>query len=117
MAQKSIVMIAGRSLLVQGMASRWPNRDEEYKLQVLNPEDEDWKNELAEAKPNVIVMDAHDPGVQRICPLAELIWDLPEVTMMLLHSEHSDLQIISSKRIPIKNSEALLRQIMASDDG
>jgi hypothetical protein len=112
MTQKRIVMIAGQSLLVQGMASRLPNKAEGFDLQVLNPEDEDWKGQLIQAKPNVVVMDALDPHIRDICPLTDIIWDLPGVTIMLLNSEFSEIQVINSNRIPISDSQALLDQIL-----
>ncbi len=113
MTQKRIAMIAGQSLLVQGMANRLPGNNEGYDLKVINPQEEDWKQELTEVSPHVIVLDAKDPHIQQICPLTDLIWSMPDTTVMLLNSEFSELQVISSRRFPIADSEALLERILA----
>ena len=107
-------MIAGQSLLVQGMASRLPGYAEEYDLRILHPDHENWMEELLEAEPSVLVMDAQDPQARKVCPLVELMWKKPNLTVMLLSSEHSDLQVISSKRFSISDSQALMEQILAT---
>lgn len=106
-------MIAGQSLLVQGIASRLPGQSEEFDLEVLNPQNKDWKEALFRVSPNIIVLDALDPQAQEVCPLADIIWDLPDTVIMLVNSEFSELQVVSSQRFPIEDAQGLIDQILA----
>lgn len=106
-------MLTGQSLLVQGMASRLLSQPDKFEVFVLHADGGDCRPSLREAKPNVIVMDTSDPDIRGFCLLADMIWEMPEATFLLMNSESSHLQVISSQRFPISDSQALLDEMMA----
>jgi DNA-binding NarL/FixJ family response regulator len=114
MAIKRVALIAGQSLLLNGMASRLHNHAEQIDVELFDPNDESLIRQLQASPPSIIVMDAHDPELGNAPRLTDLFRLLPSVQVMMLTSERSDLHIISSRHIDIHDSEALFEQIMAA---
>lgn len=114
MPVKRVALIAGQSLLLNGMASRLHDHAAQLDVELFNPADEGLIGRLQTASPSIIVMDANDPELEKAPPLAEFFRLLPSVQVMMLTSERSDLQIISSRRVDVRDSEALFEQIMAA---
>jgi DNA-binding NarL/FixJ family response regulator len=105
-------MIAGHSLLLEGVASRLLDLTEDVELHTFDPQALDLLKVVAGSKPEVVLLDEQDPLVRERCALADLLRELPEARILLLNSERSDLQIITNRRIRIENSEALLDHIL-----
>lgn len=110
---RCVALIAGQSLLIEGVASRLLDHAGEVDLHTFDPEESDLLASVANLEPQVVLLDEQDPFVRERCPLAELMRALPNSRILLLNSERSDLQVITNHRLGIEDSDALLHQILA----
>lgn len=107
-----IALLSGQSLLIEGVASRLQAHLDKVLPELLHPEEQGLRARLSSLQPEAIIVDARDPAVRKQATLYDLLKLLPEATIMVLDSEHSELQIVKSRREPISDSEALLEQIL-----
>lgn len=109
----SIALISGQSLLVEGVASRLKSHLDKMVPKLLSPHEDDVLSRLILLQPAAIIFDSRDPGARKVCALPDLLHLLPETKVMILDSQQSELQIISSQREAIADAQALLEQVLA----
>lgn len=114
MDSKCIALISGQSLLVDGVASRLKAQPGKVQPTVFSPVQDDLHDQLLALEPDVIILDARDPGVRENCPLYDLVQLLPEVKFLVLDSERSHLQVVTNRREPIADAQELLEQVLAT---
>lgn len=112
MDPKCVALISGQSLLVEGVASRLKTEPSKVMSKVFSPVQDDIDDQLVDLQPDVVIVDSRDPDVRRSCALYDLVQLLPNAKFLVLDSEKSELQIVTSQRQPIANAQALLEQVL-----
>lgn len=112
MDRKRIALISGQSLLVEGVASRLRSHRDRVMSNVLSPDGEEMLASLRTLQPDVVIFDSLDAAARDAFALLDLLRLLPQAKVLVLDSERSELQIVSSQTRAISDAAALLEQVL-----
>lgn len=97
MPRKRLVILSGQSLFAEATANRLRQFGDEIQILVLDPNVPDFLKQVQRSKPSLIIMDAQDPDLAKLCPLSELLTAVPGAKVVLLDSQRSYIHVITSE--------------------
>jgi DNA-binding NarL/FixJ family response regulator len=106
--QKHIVILSGRSLFAEGVASRLRQHPQRVKVEVLDAHQPDAVNQIASAQPSAVILDTADTELTQLCLLARLQLALPGLKVICLNTNQSRIQVVTSEQLPAAEVNDLL---------
>jgi gamma-glutamyl phosphate reductase len=91
---KKVVVLTDYSLLAQGIASRLRQSSRSLEVVVLDFRQADVMNELVRLQPQVVIYGSRDVEQSDRCPLGSLFNALPNLTVIELSLDSSNIQLI-----------------------
>ena len=95
--QKRVVILAGHSLFAEGVASRLRKYIDRFNLKVLDINEEDVLSKIVSLKPATVILDAMNAETSENLPLSKLLKALPEVTIIRLDPQQTQVQVVTSE--------------------
>jgi len=91
-----VVILSGHSLFSEGVASRLKKHLDRLDLQVVDINEEDVLSKVVSLKPATVILETMDTETSNAIPLSKLLKSLPEVTVIRLNSQQSQVQVVTS---------------------
>jgi DNA-binding NarL/FixJ family response regulator len=113
MSAKTVIVLAGHSLLAEGTANWLRQYADRVRVQIIDPVINDVVDQTVSAKPAVIIMDTCDPDLVHSNCLCHILRALPKVKVLLLDSLHSQIQIVSTSLHPTAEMQDLIELIVS----
>jgi hypothetical protein len=92
-----VVILSGHSLFAEGVASRLITHLDRLDLQVIDIYEEDVLSKVVSLNPTTVILDAMDAETSNLIPLSKLLKSLPEVTVIRLDPQQTQIQVVTSK--------------------
>lgn len=106
--QLHVVILSGRSLFAEGVASRLRQHPQRVKLEVMDARQPDVMARILSDEPSAVILDAADPDIAKLGLLAKLQLALPGLKVICLDSERDRVQVMTSERLPAAQVHDLL---------
>lgn len=107
----TIVVLSSRSLYAEGVLSRLKHHAQELEIHTVDTSTPDMLDQLIEAAPTAVILDANDIDVNMQCPLGELFRVLPRVKVIRLDVQEQGFQVVTSERIQAQEVDDLVAVI------
>ena len=91
-----VVILSGHSLFSEGVASRLKKHLDSLDLQIIDINEDDVLSKLVSHKPATVILEALDTETDNLLPLSKLLKALPEVTVIRLDPQQSQIQVVTS---------------------
>jgi hypothetical protein len=92
-----VVILSGHSLFAEGVASRLSMHEDRLDLNIVDIEEEDILSKIISLRPATIILDALSDEIRENIRLSKLIRALPELTVIQLDPQKSEVQVVTSK--------------------
>ncbi len=92
-----VVILSGHSLFSEGVASRLKKHLDRLDLQVIDINEEDVLSKIVSLTPATVILEAMDTETSNTIPLSKLFKALPEVTVIRLDPQQSQVQVVTSE--------------------
>ncbi len=92
-----VVILSGHSLFAEGVASRLKKHLDRLDLQVVDINEDDVLSKIVSLRPASVILDAMDAETNDAIPLTKLLKSLPEVTVIRLDPQQSQVQVVTSE--------------------
>jgi len=106
--QMHVVILSGRSLFAEGVASRLRQHPQRVRLEVMDAKQPDVIAQIASARPSAVILEAADPDIAKLGLLAKLQLALPGLKVICLDSEQDRVQVMTSEQLPAAQVHDLL---------
>ncbi len=113
--QKRVVILAGHSLFAEGVASRLRKYIDRFNLKVLDINEEDVLSKIVSLKPATVILDAMNAETSENLPLSKLLKALPEVTIIRLDPQQTQVQVVTSEERMLDEVKDLIDVIQESN--
>jgi hypothetical protein len=113
----SVVILSGRSLFADGVASKLRQADPNMDLVVMNPRQPGVIENVVAAEPSVVIMDGTDSEMAKLCPLGVLVACLPTVKIIWLNPNREAVQLVTCEQRVAANVDDLIEMINQSWTG
>ncbi len=91
-----VVILSGHSLFAEGVASRLKKHLDRLDLQVIDINEDDVLSKIVSLKPATVILESMDTETSNAIPLSKLLKALPEVTVIRLDPQQSQVQVVTS---------------------
>jgi hypothetical protein len=115
MVNPRVVILSGRSLFTQGVASRLRDHLSQLELVVIDPRGMDAIEQITDFQPSSVIMDASDTDVAELCPLPEILMAVPAVKVLRLDPQREQVQVVTSEQKVAGQVRDLVDMIMGTD--
>jgi len=95
---KKVVVLTDYSLLAQGIASRLRKSSRSLDVEVLDFRQANMLDELVKLQPQVVICGSRDLEKSELCPLGSLFNALPNLTVIEVSLDSSNIQLIRGGR-------------------
>ena len=104
-----IVILSRHSLLIEGIATRLRQMPDRVEVFFVDPEQDDYIQQITANQPMVILMDAfHSTNRQRNL-LGEVLLALPNITLLRLTVDQTNVQVVTSQKRCFLEMQDLIR--------
>jgi chemotaxis response regulator CheB len=93
---KIVVLLSDPSLLTQGIVLRLRHSFCGQEIETIDSHRPDLLEALIQVNPQVIILDVSNKSIAEICPLHRIFNALPNVILMEINLENSQIQVIRS---------------------
>lgn len=95
-SMKKVVILTDYSLLAQGIASRLRQSSHSLDVELVDFRRPDVLNEVVRLMPQVVIFASREVENSNICPLRELFDSLPNLLVIKVSLDDSNIQLIQS---------------------
>jgi hypothetical protein len=106
---KRIVVLTGRSLLVEGLLSRLRGYARQFELRVVDLAAPDFQKQVSEFRPEIIIFYEGDVKDSLPHSLVDFLNSMPEAILLELRLDNPNVQVIQSVRFSASNTEELVQ--------
>lgn len=103
-----IVILSGRSLFSEGVASRMREYPQRVDVHFVDPQQPDYIDHIHAIRPAAILVDAADTNKLQCELLCDLLMSLANVMVIRLDVHKNDIQIVTSVQRPLKELRELI---------
>jgi DNA-binding NarL/FixJ family response regulator len=96
--QARVVILSGRSLFAEGVASRLRQHSERLEIQTIDPHLANITEQVIAAQPTAVILDASDPDAEMHCSIGELLVALPSLKIIRLDPQQPQIQVVTSEQ-------------------
>jgi DNA-binding NarL/FixJ family response regulator len=93
---KKVVILTDYSLLAQGIASRLRQSSHSLEVELVDTRRPDVMSEVVRLQPQVVIFGSREVENSNICPLRELFSSLPNLMVIKVSLDNSNIQLIQS---------------------
>lgn len=93
-----VVILSGRSLFAEGVASRLRQHGDHIDLHNVDYREPDALAQVVAIQPSTIILDATDPDVDQQCPLGAVLDALPSLKVLRLDPAQNLIQVVTSEQ-------------------
>ena len=93
---KTVVILSSHSLFAEGIASRLRQYPQRVDVRFVDPQQQDYVEQISEIRPAVVIIDAIDTISTQCCLLCDLLSTLDRVTILRLDVQQNDIRLITS---------------------
>ena len=98
MARARVVILSGRSLFAEGVASRLRQHSDQIELHNVDYRQADALAQVIALQPSTVILDATDPDVDTQCPLGSVLEALPSLKVLRLGPQQNQVQVVTSEQ-------------------
>ena len=98
MDQARVVILSGRSLFAEGVASRLRQHREHLHIQTIDPRHTNVTEQVIAAQPSAVILDASDPDAEMHFSMGELLAALPSLKIIRLDPQRPQIQVVTSEQ-------------------
>ena len=102
------ILFLSHSIFVEGVASRLRQHPQNYTVYFIDPDRDDYIDQVARKLPSAVVIDADQGNRNQWCVLCDLLHAFPEVTILRLKAQEKDVQVITSSSYVVENVQDLI---------
>ena len=106
--QKHIVILSGRSLFAEGVASRLRQHPQRVRVEVMDAHQPDAVTQIASVRPSAVILDTADTEITQLCLLARLQLTLPGLKVICLNTKQARIQVMTCEQLPATQVNDLL---------
>ncbi len=106
-----VVILTLHSLFVEGVAARLRQHLPAGEIQTVDAGNPEAMSQVIAAQPAFVILDATDHGVERSCPLSNLLSTLTALTVLRLDPKHDYIQVVTSKQQAVGQVRDLVAMI------
>ena len=106
---KRVVVLAGNSLLVQGLVSRLKAYEHLFELRVVNLAAQDSLQQVFTFQPDIIIFEEGDFRGTNHPSCVDFLNSLPEVILLELRLDDPNVQLIQSSRLKASTTDDLVK--------
>ncbi len=114
MGQMCVVILSGRSLFAEGIASRLREHLQLAEFEIVDPRQPDAMAQIAAAQPSIVILDGTDSGVTQFYFLSKLLFSFPKLKVICLDPQQEQIQVVSSEQHPALKVRDLVEVINRS---
>jgi DNA-binding NarL/FixJ family response regulator len=111
--RKRVVILSGRSLFAEGIATRLREHPDQLELEIVNPRDPQALDRMIGRRPSVVIVDATDEDAARLKPMSTLLLALPALRVIRLDPGQDQIQVVTSEQRSVSAIGDLLHVIEA----
>jgi hypothetical protein len=111
MAKAQVVILSGKSLFAEGIASRLKEFPQRVEISILDPREGDTISRVGRDHPAAVIIDASEPKTDTYCLLCELLINNPGLKVIRLDPEQSVVQIVTSTHLKASDVSDLVELI------
>ena len=115
MALKKVVVLTGKSLLVEGLLSRLRAYSRQLELKVVDLAAPNFSQQVSEFRPEIIIFDESDIKDSLPYSLVDLLNSMPDAILLELRLDNPNIQMIQSVRFTASNAEELVQIFQPKD--
>ena len=93
-----IVILAKNSIFLEGVATRFGQLASRVEVVFVDPEQSDYIEKITTIQPIAVLMDASSTRATQCCLLCELLLANPNITLMRLVVDQTDVQVVTSQK-------------------
>ena len=109
--QTRVIILSGRSLLAEGVASRLRQHPQRVNLEVMDARLPDAVSRIVSAQPSAVILESSDAEIGPLCLLSRLQLAFPGLTVIYLDRELDRIHLMTSEQLPAKQVSDLLEVI------
>jgi hypothetical protein len=113
MEARRVVVISGRSLFAEGMASSLCRSADSLQIEVLDPREPQVLDRIAELAPATVILDTRDTTLAENSIVTALLDVLPDLRIIRLDPKNDRIQIVIAKHRKAANIDELIELISA----
>jgi hypothetical protein len=106
---KKVIVLTGNSLLAQGLASRLRTYSHAFEVRLVDLTSSDSLQQVSAFQPEIIIFDEGDFKGTRHPSLVDFLNSLPEVILLELRLDNSNVQLIRSVRFNASTTDELVQ--------
>lgn len=110
-----VVILSGHSLFAEGVASRLKKHLDRLDLQVMDIHEDDVLSKIVLQKPATVILEAMSAETGDAILLSKLLKALPEVTVIRLDPQQSQVQVVTSEERMLGEVKDLIEVIQESN--
>lgn len=103
-----IVILSGHSLFVEGIATRLQQMPNRVEVVFIDPNLGDYLEQITSIQPSAVLIDAQDAKNAQCCLLCELLLAFPDITLLRLAVDQTDVQVVVSQRHRLQEVQDLI---------
>jgi DNA-binding NarL/FixJ family response regulator len=108
MDRTRVVILSGRSLFVEGVASRLRQHIEHIDLFNVDSRRADALEQIVAVQPAAVILDATDPDVGEHCSLGRMLQAMPRLRVVRLDPQQQQVQLVTSEQRMAGDVSALI---------
>jgi hypothetical protein len=108
---KKVVVLTDYSLLAQGIASRLRQSSRSLEVEVVDFRQADVLEEIIKMQPQVVIYGSRDVEKSNTCPLGSLFNALPNLMVIEVNLDNSNVQLIRSGQYNAADFSGLVRML------
>jgi len=109
--QNRHIVFSGHSIFGEGVISRLRQHPQIGEIHFIDAQDVDYVQKVAELQPSVVILDAIQGSELDSCLFCELLTAFPELTIVRLKVQESDVQVVRSSQCVVENAQDLINLI------
>ena len=106
-----MVILSGKSLFAEGIASRLRQFPQRVDVSILDPLEGDPISRVGRDHPAAVIIDGSEPKTDTYCSLCELLFNNPGLKVIRLDPEQSVVQIVTSAQLKASDVRDLVELI------
>jgi chemotaxis response regulator CheB len=113
----NVAILSDQSLLTQGIISRLHNSAPSVEVQMVEIDQPDVFEKLVGLQPDVVILESKELVNSAIFPMNQLFSVLPQLVIMEVNIETSDIQIIRSNQYAASGITDMLKMLQNANGG
>jgi hypothetical protein len=116
MTSREVVILSGRSLFAEGVASSLRRRTDSLQITVIDPREPQVLEQIADVAPAIVIIDSRDATLMKNCWVTSLLSSIPAPRIIRLDPRSEQIQIVIGEYRKATHIDELIELIGAECD-